>query len=66
MTYYNAKVKVTTEDDRGKLKTRSELYLVDALSVTEAEAKVYKDFEGFTDDWEVVSVAQTKVVKVIE
>ena len=60
MSYYNVKVNVTIDG-----KTKPELYLVDAESCTEAEAKIYKDFEGFTEDWEVVATVKTKIAKVI-
>lgn len=68
MFYYTVKVQITLESEtEGKAgKKRSEQYLVQAVSVTDAEAKVHKDFEGFPQDWEVVSVVQTKIVKVIE
>jgi hypothetical protein len=66
MSYYNVKVNVTTESDKGQIKQKSELYLVEAESVTEAEAKMYKDFEGYNDDWEVVSTVKTKIIKVVE
>lgn len=65
MSYYTAKIKVSSEVDEGKIKTRNEVYLVEAESVTEAEAKMYKDFENYKDDWEVTSVVQTKIVKVV-
>ena len=69
MSYYVARVQLTVEVDTPKgPKTRktSESYLVEALSVTEAEAKVIKDFEGFTFDYEVKSVTASKIVKILE
>lgn len=66
MSYYNVKVNVTIENDKGQPKQRPELYLVEAESVTEAEAKMYKDFEGYGNDWEVVATVKTKIVKVVE
>ena len=69
MSYYVAKVQLTDEVDTPKgtkLKKTSESYLVEALSVTEAEAKVIKDFEGFTFDYEVKSVTASKIVKILE
>ena len=47
MSYYTAKVQLTQEFDTPKgtkEKKVTETYLVEALSVTEAEAKVVKDF----------------------
>ena len=42
MAYYIVKVKVHHEDDKGKVKKVTEQYLVDAVSVTDAEVKVTK------------------------
>jgi hypothetical protein len=36
------------------------------MSVTEAEAKVVKDFEGYSFDFEVKGVTQSKIVKIID
>lgn len=65
--FYIVKVKVKVEDDKGKLKTHTEQYLVDAVSVTDAEATVVKsEFSNVTFDFEVASVNQTKIVKVVQ
>jgi len=69
MSYYVARVQLTDEVDTPKgpkLKKTSETYLVEALSVTEAEAKVINDFKGFTFDYEVKSVTASKIVKILE
>jgi bifunctional N-acetylglucosamine-1-phosphate-uridyltransferase/glucosamine-1-phosphate-acetyltransferase GlmU-like protein len=42
-----------------------ELYLVDAISATEAEAKIYTEFEG-ESNFSVVGVNQSKILKVLE
>jgi len=39
MVYYQVKVQFTVEDSKGKVKKQNILYLVDAQSVTEAEAR---------------------------
>jgi hypothetical protein len=49
-----------------KEKKVTETYLVEALSVTEAEAKVVEDFKGYTMDFEVKSVSASKIIKIIE
>ena len=49
MSYYTAKVQLTQLIDTSKgtkEKSATEIYLVEALSVTEAEAKVINDFKG--------------------
>lgn len=65
MSYYIAKVKILNEDENGRIKRTIESYLVDAISVTDAEVKVVKDFEGISMEFEVSSVSETKIIKVI-
>jgi len=69
MSYYTAKIQLTDEIDTPKgvkIKKITETYLVEALSVTEAEAKVVKDFTGYAFDFEVKSVTASKIVKILE
>ena len=69
MAYYTAKVQLTDVVDTPKgtkEKKSTETYLVEALSVTEAEAKVVADFKGYIFDFEVKSVTNSKIVKIIE
>ena len=69
MSYYTAKVQLvdTIDTPKGtKEKKTTETYLVEALSVTEAEAKVIADFTGVTFDFEVKSVNSSKIIKIIE
>jgi hypothetical protein len=69
MSYYTAKVQLvdTIDTPKGtKEKKSTETYLVEALSVTEAEAKVIEDFKGYTFDFEVKSVTSSKIIKIIE
>ena len=41
-TWFICKVKYQKQDEKGKVKNLSEQYLVDALSFTEAEARIYE------------------------
>ena len=69
MSYYTAKIQLTDEVDTPKgvkIKKITETYLVEALSVTEAEAKVVKDFTGYAFDFEVKSVTASKIFKILE
>jgi hypothetical protein len=69
MSYYTARVQwvdVVDTPKGQKEKKVSETYLIDAMSVTEAEAKVVKDFEGYSFDFEVKGVNQSKIVKIID
>lgn len=68
--YYNVKVKVTTEvvSKKGIAadKVITELYLVNAVSVTDAETKTHEYMKGTMLDFEVASAAETKVLAVVE
>ena len=66
MAYYLAKVEVRIENDRGRIQKIRELYCVEAESVTEAEAKVVKDFEGYNEEYQVKSVKESKIIKILE
>ena len=52
----------------GKDKKVKEIYLVDAMSVTEAEARTVKDFEdgGVQMDYKVSGAKESRVLRVIE
>jgi hypothetical protein len=68
MAYYVAKVQLIDEIDTPKgvkQKKVTESYLIEALSVTEAEAKVVKDFAGYSFDFEVKGVTQSRIIKII-
>jgi hypothetical protein len=64
MRYYTVKVSVAIDTPKG-VKRITEMYLVDAQSVTHAEAMVTKDFEGSGIDFEVKGVTNSKIIKVI-
>ena len=64
MAYYTAKVRIAVDSAKG-IKRVTEMYLVDAQSVTHAEAMVTKDFEGSGVDFEVKGVTNSKIIKVI-
>ena len=66
MGYYIAKVKVHHEDDKGRVKKVTEHYVVNAVSVTDAEAKIVADFEGSNLEYEVTAVTDTKIISIIE
>lgn len=65
--YYSVKIEVVTKTDSGKEKKHSEEYLVDALTCTEAEARVVKHFEGIANfDYSVKAVRETKILDVLK
>ena len=63
--FYIAKVKVKTETDEGKIKKTTEVYLVEDEVISGVEAQITKEFQGAVTDWELVSVAETKILKVL-
>lgn len=71
MKYFEVLVSIKTETEgyKGALKVKNvkETYLVDAMSVTEAEARVVKLFaqSGFSQDFEVIGVRGSKVIEVV-
>lgn len=68
MSYFQATVVLVDINEKGKQSKITEQYLIDAMSVTEAEAKVTKLYndEGSNMDFQVKSVKETKILQVIE
>ena len=61
-------IKTEVESNKGvKIKNVKEVYLVDAMSVTEAEARVVKEFttKGFSNDFTVIGVKGSNVIDII-
>ena len=68
MSYFLANVSIVDFNEKGKQTKVTEQYLVDAVSVTDAEVKVTKMYEdeGGSVDFQVKSVKETKILQVIE
>ena len=66
MAYFIATVKVQDENERGRVINTNEIYCVEVDTVTEAEAKVVKEFEGYQLDYHVRSVKESKILKILE
>lgn len=68
MKYFEVVVQVRheSEDSKGnvKIKKVSEIYLVDAMTVTEAEARVVKHLSGLRN-FEVVQAKSSKILEVV-
>ena len=66
--YFQVNVEILDTNDKGKQTKTKESYLVDAVSVTDAEVKVNKMFqdEGTLLSFQVKSVRETKILQVIE
>jgi len=67
MSYFQVNVSIIDTNDKGKQTKVTEQYLVDAVSVTDAEVKVTKMYEdeGGSVDFQVKSVKETKILQVI-
>jgi hypothetical protein len=64
-TWFLCKVKYAKENEEGLLKNVSEQYLVDAVSFTEAEARIY-DMLGsvIRGDFQVTNISKSNIVDV--
>ena len=67
MSYFQVNVSIVDINEKGKHTKITEQYLVDAVSVTDAEVKVTKMYEneGGSVDFQVKSVKETKILQVI-
>jgi len=63
--YFTVSVKFKRENDKGKVKTVTERYLVDSMSVTEAEARVVKHLESCPDEYQISSASESRILEVI-
>jgi hypothetical protein len=67
--YFEVTVEVVVATlKNGKDKKNKEIYLVDAMSVTEAEARVVGDFSdaGVNVDYKVSGARESRIIRVIE
>jgi hypothetical protein len=60
-SWYLGKIRYQKEEESGKLKTINETYLVDALSYTEAEARLYKQIVTGTSEFSVSSITRMRL-----
>jgi hypothetical protein len=64
--YFQVKVQFTVEDSKGKVKKQNVLYLVDAMSVTEAEAKMVQHLtEQGENEFEVKAASESPIASVV-
>ena len=65
--YFVAKITYDLPDENsGKIKKIREEKLVKGFSVTDVEAKVTKKYEGFSHEWGITSVSESKIDEVID
>ena len=65
MNYYSAKIKYLKQEESGAIKSKSEVYLVDALSFTEGEANLQSHLEGVIEEYNLLALAKTSYADVI-
>lgn len=64
--FFQVKVQFRTEDDKGKIKKENVLYLVDAMSVTEAEARIIQYLtEQGEEEFEVKAASESSIAQVV-
>jgi len=65
--YFVAKISYDLPDENsGKVKKIREEKLVKGINVTDVEAKVTKNFEGFPNDWRITACVESKIDEVFE
>jgi hypothetical protein len=65
--YFVAKIQYDLPDENsGKIKKIREEKLVKGYNVTDVEAKVTNKFKGFTYDWRITAVSESKIDEVYE
>lgn len=65
MKYWQVTVLFEIVSDSGRNQKVKELYLVEAVSATDAEAKIYKHFEG-ESNFTVIKAEQSRILDVLE
>jgi len=65
MAFYLAKVQFEITNDNGKVKKHSRSYIVNAVSVTDAEVQVNKYLVHSAEPFEVKTISESKIVDYI-
>ncbi len=65
MAFYLAKVQFEITNDNGKVKKHSRSYMVNAVSVTDAEVQVNKYLVHSVEPFEVKTISESKIVDYI-
>ena len=63
-TWYLGKIRYQKEDEAGSLKTINEEYLIDSVSYTEAEARMFEIVASNTPDFELVKLTKMRLSEV--
>jgi len=60
-SWYLGQIRYQKEDEAGRLKTINEQYLADAVSHTEAEARLYKEIPSGSSDFSVKRITPVRL-----
>lgn len=60
-SWYIGRIRYQKEDEAGRLKTIKEAYLVDSVSYTEAEARLYKQIVTNASDFSVTAISRMRL-----
>ena len=64
-SWYLGKIRYQKEDENGRLKTTNEAYLVDALTYTEAEARLYGQIVTGATDFTVTAITRMRLADLL-
>jgi hypothetical protein len=65
-TWFECTAKYSKPDENGREKTVSETYLLDAVSFTEAETRIYKELVSMVSgEFSVTRISRTKLAEII-
>lgn len=63
--WFQCKIKYQKEEENGKLKNVTEAYMVDAVSYTEAEARIYQELGSIIrGEFEVTSITKSRIMDI--
>ncbi|MDE5904159.1 DUF4494 family protein, partial [Duncaniella sp.] len=62
--WFETKVRYDKTMENGSIKKVTEAYMVDALSFTEAEARISEEIAHFTSDFSVSAVKRNKIAEI--
>ena len=65
MAFYLTKIQFEISHENGKVKKQSRSYMVNAVSVTDAEVQVKKYLSTCVDPFEVKTISESKIVDFI-
>lgn len=63
-TWFLCKIRYRKQEENGKQTTINEAYLIDSVSFTEAEARVYQELSSIIKDFNLVSVSPMRLADV--